>query len=42
MFLVLVLSDNKNLVPLLYFVQNQSLYYTECLQLEKIMDNNKK
>ena len=26
-------TDNKDLVLLLYFAQNQSLYYTKCLQL---------
>ena len=33
MYLVPILSDNKNLVSLLYFAQNQYLHYMKYLQL---------
>ena len=42
MYLIPVLSDNKNLVPLLYFAQNQYLYYTKYLQLILLSKFNKK
>ena len=42
MYLVHVLSDNKNLVSLLYFAQNQSLYYMKCLQLVFLSKFNRK
>ena len=42
MYLVSVLSDNKDLVSLLYFAQNQFLYYTKCLQLILLSKFNEK